>query len=172
MVRRRVILSQFKKYKESSPDLPPLNLNSLTSYPFLHLPLDCVTCRMPATHFTLALQRKLRAEIFQPDTICSCGNKIDVYGDHMFSCCNSMKATLHNSLRDCLYQILIHLAHLAKLVDSSAVIRREGTGLIPSYPNLRPADVMLKLDPVSLPPYTHLLIDVTTVPPPPLGKPC
>jgi hypothetical protein len=74
---------------------------------------------------------------------------------------------MHNRLRDSFYLILSHLAPYAKYTTTTADVALEPTGLIPSFPTLRPADVALRLIPGSIhAPLSHLLLDVTIIPMP------
>ena len=163
-IKRGILMNNTRKYfDKTESDLPLNHLNSLTSYPFVNTPLDCADYRMSGSCFILALKRKLRIPLFEVDTICACGRTVDKFGDHLFHCTNLPKTSLHNRLRDNIYHILTFLAPLSDLVDSDRVIRIEESGLLPAYPKLRPADVVLKINQTSIPAYSHLLMDIKTV---------
>jgi hypothetical protein len=138
-----------------------------TSLALTSLPLTYAAYRLPPSLFTIALQRKLRIPLTAIPTTCTCHSAIDPYGDHFFSCKSLSKTSIHNRMRDSLYYITSHLSPLANITNTATDVSLEPTGLLPTFPTIRPADISLHIVPGSLhSPTSKLLIDVTILPMP------
>ena len=150
--------------------LPSL-LNHLTTLPLISYNLRFPHNRLSDDHFTILLQRKLRVPVLPPTLLhrpCPyCQHTLDPLGDHLFKCRYSKKG-LSDDIRNVLYFITSSLAPLAKFVSSKHSVTCETGGLVShfGFPNQRPADVGLHLQPSALrvaPPFpaSFLAIDVT-----------
>jgi hypothetical protein len=138
--------------------LPTLT-NPLTSQALVTIPLSLASNRIPASTYFIAMRRKLRIPITEQST-CRCGSKMDQHCDHAFKCTHCSKTLFHNRTRDTLAYVLSHIVPHSSLAYTSNDVAREPTNLLPRYPNLRPADVAIKLANQQ---HTHLLIDVTCI---------
>ena len=102
-----------------------------------------------------------------PNPTCPCSKLIDAYGDHFFNCHRASKSNLHNRLRDTLFFILSRTAPYAGFATSSSDLVLEPSSLLPAYPDIRPADVAIRLPPGTTPSSSPmLLIDLTCIPMP------
>ena len=106
--------------------------------------------RLSNDTFLVMFQRKLRLPVLPPQQWSlpcphkSCKQTLDKYGDHLFSC-KFAKHTLHNNIRDTLFLLCSTAAPMAGFVHSKHSVTCETGGLLPQYPNKRPADVGLHL---------------------------
>jgi Reverse transcriptase (RNA-dependent DNA polymerase) len=140
-----------------------------TSIALTSLPFQVAAYRMEDSLFLLGLKRKLRLPLGPLHSHCSCGSMMDDYGDHFYSCLKRSKTVLHNRIRDSFYFVCAQLAPYAAFTSSEADVACEPTGLLPEHPSLRPADVAFRLLPSALAsPVSHLLLDFTLIPMPPL----
>jgi hypothetical protein len=147
--------------------LPSL-LSPLTSLPLHSLPRNNADNRLNNNHFRTLLQRKLRLPVLPPhlhNQLCSCGQALDPYGDHFFSCRKHPKSTLSNACRDTIHTILATTAPLAGLCSSPYDVSIETPALLPTHPTKRPADVCITLShspQITVPStFTRIAIDVT-----------
>ena len=75
------------------------------SAPLLKWAPDPKNCR-PNEEFTVMLKRKLRLPLWPQQRLrCSCGRKMDAYGDHVMTCTKHSKTTMHNSMRNGLWKL-------------------------------------------------------------------
>jgi hypothetical protein len=86
---------------------------------------------------------------------------MDEFFDHSFHCTKWSKSGMHNRHRDTLYYILQKILPFTEMVYTKDDIAREPSSLLPQFPNIRPADVAIKLTNHH---HSHLLIDVTCIP--------
>ena len=135
-----------------------------TSFALTSLPLAPLAHRTPPTIYITMLKRKLRLPIIPEPIKCKCGKQIDTFCDHLLSCKQHSKKLLHNRLRDAFALVCNQLAPNAGIVASHADVSREPTSMLPSIPLHRPADICLHLQPHVFPSWSHIFIDVTTIP--------
>ena len=142
--------------------------SSLTSLALCSLDLQVAANRLPTDLFNISLRRKLRIPLnLPPNPTCPCSKLIDAYGDHFFNCHRASKSNLHNRLRDTLFFILSRTAPYAGFATSSSDLALEPSSLLPAYPDIRPADVAIRLPPGTTPSSSPmLLIDLTCIPMP------
>ena len=184
---QRDICRHAKKQLRSSlpdliPSLPPdavttSLLSPITSFPLASAPQSDSDFHLPNPTYRLAFSRKLRLPLFTTTTVdtstCPCGARLDIYGDHFFSCVRHSKTFFSNSLRNALWAVCHCTTTLANITDSIHDVFLEPQHLSPTFPSSRPADVGLRLSPSYLADHTisrplaFLAIDVsvTSVPP-------
>ena len=163
-------------YELAKSSFPPAVLSAepslrsvFTSLALTELPLSVAAFRTINTLYTLALWQKLRLQVVPSalvGTPCSCKKAaIDAYGDHFYSCTACSKTPFHDRMRDTIFHGLRHVLPFTPFASSSQDIALETTGLVPSRPTLRPADVAIRLPTGSSPfPADLLLLDVTCTP--------
>ena len=92
--------------------------------------------------FTVILKRKLRLPLWpQQHLRYSCGRNMDAYGNHVTACTKHSKTTMHNSMRNDLWNFLKKICMLVKLASSEAMVEQEPTKTASELPRLRPFDV-------------------------------
>ena len=158
-------------YEQLLPSLPPCFtkveksiISHFTSVALTSLPRAPAAHRVPPAIFIIMLKRKLRLPILTTPLRCKCSQIIDIYGDHYLSCNQHSKTTMHDRFRDAVAVVFSHLATNASLIGSYADVTCEPTGLLPSLPLQRPADICVHLSPGMLSSWSHLLVDVTSIP--------
>ena len=161
------------KLPSFSPDfrnVEPSLRSSLTSVALCSLDLQVVANRLPNDLFNISLRRKLRVPLDLPfNHTCLCAKPIDSYGDHFFNCHRASKSNLHNRIRDTLFFILSRTAPYAGFVTTASDLAMEPSSLLPAYPDIRPADVAMRIPPGTTPTSSSmLLIDLTCIPMPSL----
>ena len=145
--------------------------------PFTSLALRAYNRRFPHNRlqddvFQLLFQRKLRLPILPSSATqhpCThCHKALDPFGDHFFCCRTYSKKGFSDGIRDTLFHVASHLAPLAGFTYSKHGVTCETTSLLDTqgFPNQRPADVGIALQPNAVkppttPPSTFLAIDVT-----------
>jgi hypothetical protein len=83
---------------------------------------------------------------------CRCGGIVDIRGDHLFSCARDSKTNLQGHFHHSSYFTLFHQAALLAQLDStSANVTYESSSLVLQFPDIRPADVTIRLQPRALP---------------------
>ena len=104
--------------------------------------------RQKPDNFEINLKRKLRLELWPEDdvTMCSCGQIMDNFGDHAFCCKTNVKTTMHNEIRDGIFNLFKRILPTAKLISTATAVEKELEQLLPLAPSLRPFDVSVKLD--------------------------
>ena len=82
--------------------LIPSILSPQTSYPLVGMCRSRQQHRLPKWMTDLAVKRKLRLPIYDPNNppLCKCGTKHDIYGDHAFNCQRISKTQAHHTIRD------------------------------------------------------------------------
>ena len=144
----------------------PSTLSSFTSIPLGQSTRTDTTNRFTTDEFKIFLQRKLRLPLFpQPPTTCTCGNPIDKFGDHFFTCKNHAKTALHHRMRDSLYTVCKEIMPL--ITDATQDnIHLELPNIFDKATQLRPGDVVIK-HPLNSTTEAHqtTLIDVTLIAP-------
>jgi hypothetical protein len=87
-----ILLGQlYTEVQSNAPEhlhLLPSILSPQTSYPLISLNRSNPHNRLPNWATRIALQRKLRLPVYDPDNTptCKCGAKLDCWGDHTFKC--------------------------------------------------------------------------------------
>ena len=71
---------------------------------------------------------------------------MDAHGDHVMTCTEHSKTTMHNSMRNGLWKLLKKPCMLVKLTISEAMVEQEPPNIIPKLPRLRPFDVSVMFD--------------------------
>ena len=99
--------------------------------------------RLDNENFITSLRRSHRMSLFSHTLTCPCGQKIDKYGDHFFSCKSNNKIKLHNQVRDSIHFISSKLGTHANMIPNESACKLETAGLLPSFPSIRPGDVTL-----------------------------
>ena len=144
----------------------PSTLSTLTSIPLGQSTRTDTTNRFGADEFKIFLQRKLRLSLYpKPPTACTCGNPIDKYGDHFFTCKHHVKTALHHRMRGSLYTICQQVLPLISDTASDN-IHLELQNIFDRATQLRPGDVVIK-HPINSTTEAHqtTLIDVTLIAP-------
>ena len=162
--------SKLSSFSSDFRKVEPSLRSSLTSVALCSLDLQVAANRLPADLFNISLRRKLRIPLnLPPSLLCPCSKAIDAFGDHFFNCHRASKSNLHNRIRDTLFFILSRVAPYAGFATTSSDLALEPSSLLPAYPDLRPADVALRLPPGTTPTSSSmLLIDLTCIPMPSL----
>ncbi len=133
--------------------------------------LLCMSCRcqdqcLHSTYFQLMICHNLCLPIYTSSrTHCSCGQPLDVWGDHFFNCQRyHPKTIIHNSLRDTLHLIYAFTGKHTGFILSKSDVHLEPLNLAHCYPTSRPGDLQLDLVPtyVSSPllPFAKAAVDV------------
>ena len=128
--------------------------------------------------FRCMLKRKLRLPLWNDlETVtCFCGKVMDAFGDHCLSCRRHCKTTMHNHIRDGLWELLKYVFPLARLCSTETSVDREPLNIVRGLPQLRPFDISVFYDPmvVNSPWRTSITrfgFDVTVVSSKPLTLP-
>ena len=144
----------------------PSTFSTLTSIPLGQSTRTDTTNRFTADEFKVFLQRKLRLPLYpKPPKTCTCGNQIDKFGDHFFTCKHHAKIALHHRMRDSLYTICQQVLPLISDTTSDN-IHLELPNIFDKATHLRPGDVVIK-HPINSTTEAHqtTLIDVTLIAP-------
>jgi len=158
-------LTYFDRNIEDQPSsikaILPTLLAPLVNKALTTLPQSPAAYRIGADLYLLGLKRRLRLPILTDPIPCNCGRSIDVYTDHVFSCREYHKGYFHNRVRDALYTVCVYTAPHAGLTATYKDIALEPRGLLPRYPQARPGDIALRLQPGAVPkPVNILPLDV------------
>jgi hypothetical protein len=96
--------------------------------------------------FRIALARRLRLPVHTYRRICKCKKWLDIFGDHYFDChTHYPKTALHNRVRDGFYHVFCDIAMHTPNMESEKDVHHEPTNVAPSFPTVRPGDVVLQL---------------------------
>ena len=165
-----VYSSKLSSFSSDFCTVEPSLRSSLTSIALCSLDLQVAANRLPNDLFNISLRRKLRIPLDLPPNItCPCSKPIDLYGDHFFNCHRASKSNLHNRLRDTLFFILSRTAPYAGFITTPSDLAMEPSSLLPPYPDIRPADVAMRIPPGTTPTSSPMiLIDLTCIPMPSL----
>ena len=101
--------------------------------------------RLNNYNFILSFRRSHRLPLFHETSkiTCTCNQTIDIYGDHFFSCRKHSKKKMHNHIRNTTHFITSMLGPHANFIPTKEECNMEEQGLLPTYPSLRPGDVIL-----------------------------
>ena len=101
--------------------------------------------RLDNFSFITSFRRSHRIPLFHEDhkLICPCKQKVDIYGDHFFSCLRHNKIKMHHHIRNTIHFITSTLGPHANFIPTKEECKREAENLLPSYPSIRPGDVTL-----------------------------
>ena len=112
-IQKEISIHRLKKIWTNLPiDIKkqfPSTLSTLTSIPLGQSTRIDPTNRFSNDEFKIYIQRKLRLPLDPaPPPTCTCGRKIDKYGDHFFTCKEHNKIALHHRMRDSIYTVLTY----------------------------------------------------------------
>ena len=88
---------------------------------------------------------------------CTCGRNIDPFGDYFFSCTNHSKTKLHHHIRNAIYFKAKQLGKHANFIHNTNSCLLEKPGLLPSFQQLRPRDVILYPKQYNKTPHTNFI---------------
>ena len=130
----------------NSRHILPSLLNSKIPTTLLKLWRQIKENRIKNEDFTLSFRRSHRMYIIKKRHAiikCKCGTKIDTYGDHFFCCTHHSKTKLHNHIRNTIHFIVQNIETHANFIKLKEVCQKEATGIIPTYPTIRPGDITI-----------------------------
>ncbi|KAL9189581.1 hypothetical protein ACHAXT_009256 [Thalassiosira profunda] len=95
-----------------------------------------------AVPFTTALKAKLRIGLYHPSDAptCPCGQRVDIHGDHFFTCGEYKKTRCSNDMRDATWRVMQRICPTAQYCRSKEDVHHEKLGLVASAPGKRPFD--------------------------------
>ena len=101
--------------------------------------------RLPNWQFKMAILRKLRLPIYDPQDCpkCWCGKSHDCYGNHAFRCTVVSKKGASNFVRDSWAKALQPLLATAGYTLPSSELETEKPDLVPFEPGTKPLDISL-----------------------------
>ena len=160
----------------SPPDVAhalPSILENHTSLPLIAMNRSAPIHRMPNDDFDLALKRKLRIPLWNPNEtpLCICGDYFDNMGDHALKCTHFHKSKASNKIRDVCWRVFGKIFKTCFYIDNENDIEKEARGIIQALPNLRPYDFSIPINKTlitNLPkatPLSRIGIDVTIISP-------
>ena len=122
----------------------PSTLSTLTSIPLGQSTRSDATNRFSTDEFKIFIQRKLRLPLFPPPpATCTCGNPIDRFGDHFFTCKHHAKTALDHRMRDSIYTVCKEILPL--ITDATQDnVHLELPNIFDKATQLRPGGVVLK----------------------------
>jgi len=121
-------------------------LEPSTSKALLDMPRIDAKNRQNNVHFLINLKRKLRLELWDKPVRCSCGDIMDVWGDHAFNCKSNTKTQMSNQIRDGIVKLFTRILYTVRMIDSKTAVDTELEGYLDRAPNLRPFDLYVTLD--------------------------
>jgi len=144
----------------------PSCMSLLTSLPLSTISRTDASNRFSDVEFRSYAQRKLRLILWSPvPSKCKCGQTIDKYGDHFFTCSRTSKIELHNRMRDSVYTVCQHIFPLISQTTTQDTLL-EHPHLFDLAPQMRPGDVVVR-HPIhtNSEHYSNTLIDINMIPP-------
>jgi hypothetical protein len=113
---------------------------------FLTAPRSQPHHRLSPNFFRIALARRLRLPVHTYRRRCKCKRWLDIFGDHYFDCHGVYPKTgLHNRIRDGLFHILQDIAMHTSVLAGPQDVLHEPTNVAPSFPSVRPGDIVIRL---------------------------
>jgi len=162
-----------QRMKSIWPSLPrnvkkhlPSCMSLLTSLPLSTISRTDASNRFSDVEFRAYAQRKLRLPLWPPvPTKCRCGQTIDEFGDHFFTCPKASKIELHNRMRDSVYTICQNIFPIISQSTTQDTLL-EHPHLFDQAPHMRPGDVVVR-HPLhtNVEPHSNTLIDINMIPP-------
>jgi len=143
----------------------PSTMSTLTSTPLMNVSRTDPTNRLSYDEFKIYCQRKMRLPLWPSTPTCICGQMVDPYGDHFFTCQKTSKKDLHDRIRNSLYAICKHTFPIISSSTHEDTLLEEPF-LFDLAPQMRPGDVVVR-HPIAtnVEPHRATLIDVTIIPP-------
>ncbi len=149
--------------------LIPSILSPQTSYPLVGMCRSRQQHRLPKWMTDLAVKRKLRLPIYDPNNppLCKCGTKHDIYGDHAFNCQRISKTQAHHTIRDSWALALQPALATAGYIRQSSKLDIERRHLLTRDISAQPFDISFDPDPILSEsttvqcPYTTIGADIT-----------
>ena len=122
-------------------------LQPQTSYPFIATSRKNKSNHLPNETMVIGLRRKLRIPMWHKNCKLHCCCKrdgkhprIDIYGDHFFSCKKHNKVVMHNSVRDASALPITRLLCDTNIIPSPSATAIEPEGIVSFESSLRPYD--------------------------------
>ncbi|KAL9179712.1 hypothetical protein ACHAXT_009002 [Thalassiosira profunda] len=97
------------------------------SLPLVALNRSNAKNRMDNESFTTALKAKLRIGLYHPSDAptCPCGQRVDIHGDHFFTCGEYKKTRCSNDMRDATWRVMQRICPTAQYCRSKEGVHHE-----------------------------------------------